>query len=131
MDFRQPHIFASLFMKTLTKIFFIFLVVNSLGCRKDPEIIDINKQQEPPPVTPIATEIFIYPNPFVDSCTIQSNKPMKDITITDITGKVVGQFMPYPPVNAFGMKPNLPNGLYFLKIAVDTQYVWKRVIVAK
>jgi lysophospholipase L1-like esterase len=76
-----------------------------------------------------ANSVTVYPNPASDELIINSSdfKPTQ-IDILDVTGNgvfsrsVVGEPLLRVPVY-------LPNGLYFVKISNETQYVLKKIII--
>lgn len=87
----------------------------------------ILKQEQPftsiPDLTKRTTHISVYPNPSsIQDLTIQSDKPIRFITITDFNGKVV-----FANNNAHWManRPELPEGLYMLLIETYSgEKVW-------
>ncbi len=71
-------------------------------------------------------EVFTYPNPFTDSFTI-SNQNGSKIVIFDLTGKSI--FETILQSNEEIIKPEIPSGLYLLKIYNNDQYIgYKKIL---
>jgi hypothetical protein len=74
-------------------------------------------------------EIKVFPNPADQVLYIQSDRPMAAMEITDLTGKIMSHGS---AANVFREQINtaeLPEGLYFLKLSVDKDILFKKIII--
>jgi hypothetical protein len=72
--------------------------------------------------------IRIYPNPVNGGSTIvESEQPVQELDVKDITGKTVYSFTPLK--NSFEVDCNWPSGIYLFQIKIDGKWIIKRVHV--
>jgi len=74
--------------------------------------------------------ISVFPNPTRDIFYIESNKNIKEIRLTDISGQIIRDIT----VNNLNSKINVSNirpGIYFMEIQTDESVITKRVKIAQ
>ena len=79
-------------------------------------LCDEKQTTDPNIATADSTIVLVYPNPTRDNITIQSSQELKEVFITDFTGKIL---MKVPPVTKNGRAQvylgNYPSGTYLVK----------------
>jgi len=88
-----------------------------------PVTLDVNTDVEN-----INSGIMTFPNPVTDVFTIVSDNRINTILITDISGKIIENIIPFKNSYKFNMG-NLGSGIYFVKINTEKQIVTRKIIV--
>lgn len=76
-----------------------------------------------------ANNVIIYPNPAKDQITIKSTSPIENVTIIDLTGKIIKEISP-----SFGLAQqvntsDLSQGIYFVNYADENGTHTKKIII--
>jgi para-nitrobenzyl esterase len=87
------------------------------------------------PISPIDTQLSVYPNPMVESVTVDFRTPtslLNTIALYDIRGTLVRSFTSINSTTFSIKRDSLAAGLYFMKITdtFNNQYV-KKILVAE
>lgn len=73
------------------------------------------------------TEMEIFPNPATDYFVVKSINNLKQISVSDLTGKILKVFLPLPS-NKYDIS-DLPRGVYLLRISDDGGIKNRRLII--
>ena len=100
------------------------VTMHTIGGEQVQEYVEISTDVEEVQVPGV--EVLVYPNPFVESATVEikgmGNTPNIDFQLFDVTGKLVQ--IDSHKISKFRFHPNqLPGGLYFFSILSDGQLV--------
>lgn len=74
--------------------------------------------------------ISIFPNPASEILYFETEKPVEEITLTDLNGKILMRFNG-PPDNGFLNLSPLPGGLYILKIRFREGFAAQRLAIVR
>lgn len=99
-----------------------FSVNNSLGSPTNLKKMVPNK----PVLADAIKKTIVYPNPFADNLTIESNDVIQNISIYNIMGQEV--IMKTPKTNFVRLQTNsLPNGMYLIKTVTDKEEIITKI----
>ena len=76
-------------------------------------------------------QIIAHPNPLKDVCEISSDTPMESISIMDVTGKLLFEFL---NINTFEFSLDLSklnNGIYFVEVRTVNASTEHKLILQK
>ena len=74
-------------------------------------------------INDLSNQIKLYPNPVIDNFQIQTSLPIKNIEITDITGK-----MDYTTINKTINCSGFAKGVYFVKVFTEKGIKVEKVV---
>jgi hypothetical protein len=92
-----------------------FMPIDTIGCYLTSGIFE--------PISSIKNNILIYPNPVTDILQIQTDVPIKEIEITDITGRLL-----YTTTAKTINCSNYASGVYFIKATTEKGVAVKKFI---
>ena len=99
-----------------------FSVNNSLGSPTNLKKMAPNK----PMVADVIKKTIVYPNPFADNLTIESNDVIQNISVYNIMGQEV--IMKTPKTNFVRLQTNsLSNGVYLIKTVTDKEEIITKI----
>jgi len=77
-------------------------------------------------VADVIKKTIVYPNPFADNLTIESNDVIQNISVYNIMGQEV--IMKTPKTNFVRLQTNsLSNGVYLIKTVTDKEEIITKI----
>jgi hypothetical protein len=107
------------------------VIENEAGRTFETKQIHINGNDEVTELSLNEIEVNIFPNPFVNSFTIQNTELVKNISIEDVAGRVVYQATNNGNATINIEGANLSKGSYIIKLSNETSQTVKKVIKAQ